>query len=215
MKEIISRMILPRRVPKNPQPFICKDGDCGACVLAGVFKKQPQWAYDNHVTGQYHNGKEVEKISCFNLRSMERTLDKLQREGYIEHHIPDKIFVESRFIIDEWRAFGNLSHMHSSGYYALYRALITGGYYKICTVSNNGKGLEGGQLSHTTDHWILVNGYREYWEPVPKVKGSKAKKTEIHLSNSSLNSPHAQWISMNDFLKFWGGTMGFWVKPAS
>lgn len=206
--------ILPRNVPRNPEPHICEGGDCGACVLAGLFDKSLQWAYEQHESGIYHNGEAIPKISSFSLSSMRNTLEGLD----LIYHMTDAyIEVSSTYHFQDWYSFGKQNHFNPPEWFDVFRVFLEAGYYRICTVSNNGKGMdENNQLRrHMADHWIMINGIRAYWKDVSTEYsvGGRRLETEIHLSNSAKTSPHSQWVGMKEFLMTWGGMNGFWVKP--
>lgn len=202
---------LPRQVPRNPEPAIVNGGDCGACCIAGVLGITVEQAYELHLAGCYAGGEPIPQQSTVDVESLYATLE----QSGMTDHVLEGMFDVSPLDYQPpgWQAFGRLPHFSFRLHFELYRALLSAGYYRICTVSNGGKGLESGWMCQQTNHWIMVRGARGIWSSPSPTSGSRRYKTEILLSNSARNQPHAQWADMKHFLQSWGGMVGVWVKP--
>lgn len=131
----------------------------------------------------------------------------------VEHAVTEVPF----WPMEPWEhqiAFGMTAYSQFYGWSSYVRAMLSGGYYGITTVFNNGY---TGDLLHfgETDHWATIVGWRYAYEkntdPERKCLGSYQQ--EILLANSANNSPLEQWIPIEEFLKTWGGFGAYWVKP--
>ena len=203
-------IVLPREVPRNPVPCISHGGDCGACAIAGVTGLTPKEAYKFHFPGTYLGGKAQKKESPVSVSHM---AESLVATGRVEHIIEGMINMTSMdYAPPEWGAFGPLPHYQAVLYFNLFRALLSAGYYRLCTVSSGGSGFSG-QMKQQTNHWIMINGIRGHLEPVMSFPDAKKYEYEIRISDSANSRPHCVWVDIGEFLQCWGGMVGVWAKP--
>lgn len=209
MKEF--EVVLSRRPPKNPQPFIVSCGDCGACVLAGVLGIEVAEAYDRHESEFYHRGpldpepaKEIPKRSAFSYHSMKRTLRSLYYAGEIDRVIEDQPVWLMDQGIEVNGSFGVSSLLMQGALRRYWLALFDAGYYGLAQVSMHGQGpfSRGG-----VDHWVMLCGMRERRE-------ESTILLEVLIGDSALCHPQERWIGINEFLSKHGGFMALFARPA-
>lgn len=223
--EIVKQIILPNRPPKNPIPGIVDGGDCGACVLAGLLGISVPEAYELHCSGEYYGGSPIPKQSTFNYQSMIRTLESLtcdwrtDKPKPLEHVVTDiPLFPFDYQYKVSGLPFGFPSTMQYNAWQNYARALLSGGYYGIAMVYNNGF---KGEIRHygETDHWVMICGWRNVYIPESDEQRKKSGcigsyNTELLIGNSAKSSPQEDWVDYGDFLKFWGGFSALWAKPS-
>jgi hypothetical protein len=227
MKESVKEIVLPRRPPINPTPCINGGGDCGACVVAGVLNITVEQAYEYHVSGNYYGGDPIPKISSWNQNSMRNTLTMLVNDlgGYretprlLEHVVDDVPIWPFAFPFQGLGIpYGLAGHRQFDGWVNYVRAMLTGQYYGITTVYNNGfKKTTDDAMFGETDHWITIVGWRYAFVPTEDEERKKISRghyqQEVLIANSARSSPREEWIDVGEFLKSWGGFGVIWAKP--
>lgn len=179
-------LVLPRRSLKQPGPYICVGGDCGACALGGAlgFADVPA-VYAEFDTKGMTNRTEMGR--CIRVAS--------------SHKLADRIIDTPA----EWPA---ARYMDSFGYPAWQEALpwfqsvrmaIDAGYYGITEVDYDG------HSGPETNHWVLIAGAR--------TKG--AVSNEVMTGEVLIScSVHGEgWYEARDFLKRFGGYCVLFVRP--
>lgn len=207
---------LPNSVPRNYPTSLNKQGDCGACVLAGLLKISIEDAYENHESGCYHGGNPIPKIYSFCRSSMLRTLERLNsKTGPIAHIVKHTPIFPTAPYKEQGMPFGLHGVSQFDAWTDYIRALLAGGYYGVAQVYNNGHRDTTFHEYGMTNHWVLIKGWRLQWYMEPKNKEqicSGMGQQEICISNSARNSKHEEWVSIDDFLRLWGGFDAYWVK---
>lgn len=185
--------ILDRRAIKQPQPKLFNGGDCGACVLAGLFQKDTQWIYDE-LQG---------KVYPFSHITMDTALCKAYSLGLIDRRIRQ---------CPEWRAedfqltWGNPSWLQDQHWAEYISMAIDAGYYGIAHINMNGNGpLE------LTDHLVLICGYKE--EVIPVLDGKGGKYQHSVFVSCSARHPEGKWYEVSDFIKHYGGFNCHVLRP--
>ncbi len=219
-QETESIIYLPNKVPKNYEQSLNSGGDCGACVIAGLLGISIEQAYEYHKSGTYHGGEPIPKIHSFCRSSMRDTLDNLQpkNHGLIEHVVKHAPIFPLAAHKELGMPFGLMGNLQFGAWTDYVRAMLSGGYYGIAQVYNNGHNENSLNEHGMTNHWVMIKGWRMQWYRDPKDKTSTSGGMaieEICISNSSRNSEHEQWIYVGDFLGLWGGFDAYWAKPKS
>jgi len=185
-------VVLPLRVSPQPSPGIISGGDCGACVLAGLFGVSVEVAYDEYI-------EERRELAEGTLCS---AISKAESEGLV-----DRCLLASPFWIERIHsplsAFGVLGVRMALQYSHYVLMALDANYYGICTV-REGRLDEKSEQRGDTNHWVLICGYRERW--IDLGKGVRRCDQEILISCSATN-PDGYWIGVRKFLATKGGFM--------
>lgn len=211
MREETENIIyLDKKVPRNYDSSLNKQGDCGACVLAGLLSITVEQAYELHESGSYYGGEPIPKISALSRSSMLRTLEKLESNKQIQHLVQHTPIFPFSVYKEQGSPFGLSAGLQFDAWTDYIRILLTAGYYGVAQVYNNGHNQNTLNEYGMTNHWVLIKGWRMQWRY--DEKGSGSGQQEICISNSARNAQHEQWIYVGDFLKNWGGFDAYWVK---
>ncbi len=212
-----SKMILPRRVIKQPVPHFAEQGDCGPCVLGGVLGYEGATGHINDKCSSAVGKVLVTYCSSepasLSFHTMTDALHEAQRNGSIEDFICESPIWPAH---EAQNQFGPAGHMVSLQWYAYIKMAIRAGYYGLAMVNHKGRGTD----AWSTDHWVLICGFRTRLVPIPHLKNhptmSNSKKyvNEIFISNSSNRSKDERWIEVNKFLMKYGGYNAILVLPA-
>lgn len=184
---------LDRRVVKQPSPKIFNGGDCGACVLAGLFNKSPQWVYDE-LQGE---------VKPFSHITMEMALSKASSVGVLSRRIRQVPHWPSDDYQLTWGSPSWLQDQHWAEYISM---AIDAGYYGIAHINMDGNG-----PLRETDHLVLICGYKE--EVIPVLDGKAGKYQHSILVSCSARHPEGKWYEVSDYLKHYGGFNCHLVKP--
>ena len=193
--QITGEVILQKRVIPQPDTRIYKDGDCGACVMAGLFAIEVQEVYK-----EFNDG----KINAFSWHGMHGILGKAYWNGYLDRFVDDIPYWP---VSDSLRTWGQPSYMFNLSWFNYVRMAIDGGYYGIAGVDLDKKGPYSG-----LDHWIMICGVRVVERPLKHVKGSSLDQ-EVLISCSSKITPAEEWVEVRNFLTKRGGYNVLLVRP--
>lgn len=197
-REIENKVVLPKRAVPNPSPRLFKDGDCGACVLAGLFDMKVDHVYASRRDG---------KVSPFSYQCMRDFLFDRQSLSKIDRfilEIPHWDYPQSLM------PFGNVSWLNSTAWFNYVRMGIDAGYYGIAFVRYDKKGTTHPIIS---DHIVLVCGVRDRCVTIPELKGASVINHEILISCSAKNTDNEEWVVASDFLRDRGGYNIILVRP--
>lgn len=188
-------VILPRRVVPQPTPEINPGGDCGACVLAGLFGISVTDAYER-LQG---------KVKPFSHGEMRTALHEAVRFDLADRIVPSPARwpKKGEGYFDD---FGDLASRHCIEWWTYLRLAFDAGYYAIAEVDH----ARSGPVSQP-DHWVLLVGVRERWPTDPK--GGKIDQ-EVLVSCSSRKTPDEEWVDAGDFLQRRGGYNALLARPA-
>lgn len=202
MRDIVVReeIVLPRRVVPQPQPFITKGGDCGACVLGGLLGLTVGEVYDRT--------RPEDRSFCRPI--FESLLMIAKIEGLLDRLILD---VPIWFQRKATMSFGLQGHMAFTEWFSYVRMAIEAGYYGICEVSFDQEGPQG-KYPPETDHVVLICGVREVQIPLETMKGCSRTDCEILVSCSARSSPDEEWVEVQSFLSNRGGYNIMLARPA-
>lgn len=199
-------IILPRRVPRQPLPFIVDGGDCGACVISGALGLAIADIYNRVDEACIQKFGQPHSISYGRMRQFLQC-----NEG--------RLFAEAILDPPIWLArtggwdmlFGLPGHMQSMSWLPYVRMALRAGFYGIAGVDT----MKAGPTGHGSNHWVMVCGYRQRWEERVGNDGDtwRAGHDEILISNSATSQPAEEWVDVGDFLRNWGGFNCFLVRP--
>ena len=199
---VVSKVVLPRRVIKQPVPHINQEGDCGACVLGGFLNREGDPG--QVVAGIY---KEYTKdIPTIGHGAMESALFEARAQGYVEEFISDTPMWS---IPETQNQFGATSRAVSLQWFAYIKMAIRAGYYGLAMINAIGKGTH----AFSTDHWVMICGFRTRLVAHKRIEGAGTYVNEILISNSSNKAKDERWIEINKFLLRYGGYNAILVLP--
>lgn len=182
--------ILPRRSLRQPLPHVVPGGDCGACVLAGIFQRDLGYAYgtlNNSITGAIAH---PEMAAC---------IERARWEGIADRTVT---------AVPQWpvpsilQAWGNPSWQQSHEWFYYLRMAIDAGYYGVASIDFH----HSGPFGTGPDHWVLLCGVRE--RRVGFV-------IEHEVLVSCCVSHTERWVSAYEFLRHWGGFNVLLVRPTT
>lgn len=180
-------LVLPRRARRQPSPWICKGGDCGACALGG--------ALDLDVADLYSR---FSSEGITNRGEMGRCIRCASSYGFADRIIDTPA---------EWPA---CRYMHSFGSPAVHEGLcwfnhvrmaIDAGYYGVAMVDFEQKG------GPETNHWVLIAGAR--------TKGSVVGEVLTGDVLITCSVTGERWIEAREFLRTMGGYDALFVRPVA
>lgn len=196
--EIINKVILPKRVIQNPEPRIYKNGDCGACVLAGLFNMEVKEVYEK---------RQDKQITPFSRDCLKWFLYDRQAFGSLDRFIMD---VPHWNYPDSLIPFGNLGWLTARSWFNYVRMGIDAGYYGIAFVRFDKKGTT---YPITTDHIVLICGVRDRYVPHKTMEGASTINQEILVSCSAKKTEDEEWVKASEFLRERGGYNIILVRP--
>ena len=187
----MNEVVLPRRVLKQPDPLLCKIGDCGACVLGGIMDIPAQEIYDTFNPGPKH----------FSYWDMRRSLHQAEAIGLLDRICTEPPYWPSYEATRQWGSPG-----WEQGYYWFnwIRMAMDAGYYAIAAVDMEKRGAEHNHINH----WILLCGART-------IKKGNAIETEVLVSCSAKTTVDEEWVDIFEFLKKRGGFNCFLARPVA
>lgn len=203
MTTVVKEITLPRRVIPQPQPHLCPQGDCGACVLAGVFGADgPKEIYDTYC------GLEPKSLGFCEVQNIVRgaCYGGGPVEAYCDHpplwpHATSEMF----------GAWGLPSWQQQAPWAHYIELAIRGGYYALAMVSHG----KEGPLCAGPNHWVAIVGFRELRVPnvVDGVERSAHYENEVLVSCSSATTPDEEWVGAREFLTARGGFNVILARP--
>jgi hypothetical protein len=189
-------VVLPRRVVPQPTPELVSGGDCGACVLGGLFGIQVADVYDQLCY------KERKPISS---QAMRYALHAADAQGFADRVITDPARWprDAEGYVDE---FGHLAGMDCLKWWTYLRLGFDAGYYGVTEVDMDKRGPYGGG----TNHWIMLVGARYIYTPK---EGGGSIDHHVLVSCSSSKTPDEEWVDVGDFLRMRGGYNLLLARP--
>jgi len=200
--KIITKVVLDRRVIKQPIPQLNDGGDCGACVLGGLLDLGGDSTAQIGKIYVAFCESEAKSISQPKMLSI---LGEIKSRGLVEEFIHNVPIWQRP---DSVSQFGSPGWTMASQWYQYIKMAIRAGYYGMAMVTSKGRG------NHAElDHWVMICGFRQREIPNPHTRNSKDPKMrestiitqEILISNSSIKAKDERWIETRDFLKRFGG----------
>lgn len=188
--------ILPRRAMKQPKPNVNPEGDCGPCVLCGVF--------DIPNVKDVYTLYNKEKIEAFSHVGFKALLYHLKTDGMISHIIDD---VPYWHVWQGHQIFGSPAWNQNLQWFNYICMAIQAGYYGMASISMDGKGAYA-----EPDHFVLICGAREVSIPHGTMEGCFSIRPEI-LVSCPARHVEGVWFPVLDFLKNQGGFNAYLVKP--
>lgn len=186
-------IVLKKRVLPQPTPELNSAGDCGACVIGGLFNVKSV----KEVYNKFNNG----EIQGFTRVDLEKIFKR--SEDLLDGLITSVPFWFSNL---KDQAFGNLPWMQANEWFDYIKMALEAGYYGVAQVNYKKEGAYS-----TADHVILICGARK--QKVPLNKTISRIENQIFISCSARTSPDEEWIEVTDFLKNRGGFNCLLVKP--
>lgn len=192
-------VILPRRVVPQPTPDLVDGGDCGACVLGGLFGLTVPDVYAKLCDG---------KQKALSHHTMRQALHEAKRLGLADRIVPTPARWP-RLAEGYFDDFGDLASRHCIEWWTYLRLAYDAGYYAIAEVDAD----RAGPIAQP-DHWVLLVGVRERWVPMPADRGGGATiEHEVLVSCSSRKTPDEEWVDAGEFLQKRGGFNALLARP--
>lgn len=178
-------VVLPCRAHKQPSPYICIGGDCGACSLGGVLGLAVPDLYSRWgskgITNRTEMGRCLRCASSDGLAS--RMIDTPAQW-------PDARYLDS---------FGSPAVHEALPWFQYVRMAVDAGYYGVTEVDYDAHG------GPETNHWVLICGAR-----TNGAENGKALTGEVLISCSVKGE---RWIEAREFLRTMGGYAALFVRP--
>lgn len=196
------QVVLPQRVVPQPQPALYSDGDCGACVLAGLIGTTVEAAY------QWHPAKRGPE--AFDMAAMRQALYQLAAQGLL-----DRLITEP----PEWdvprnlRTWGRTAMQQSVEWFLCLVMALDAGYCGVASVDSERRGVHG----PGPDHWVLLVGARrrEVERDSEHIGRYWSIEQELLVSNSSTRAVPEEWVEVGQFLRWWGGFNVLLARPGT
>ncbi len=186
--------ILPLRATPQPDPAVYPAGDCGACVLSGVFSISVDEAYQ-----WYSKGGKREPI---------RYADMAQAlHNAAAHGVADRVITATPCwpIPPVYGAWGLRGEDMAHNWFNYLQLAFDARYYALCIVDINKEGPTG----PGTNHWVMLCGCRDrYGEG-----DDKRIYQEVLVSCSAESTPDLEWVDAIEFLECRGGFNALLVRP--
>lgn len=192
-------IVLSRRVIPQPIPMVHNGGDCGPCVLGGIFGLSVQQCYEQF--------KEFKEQTALSWLGMYYAVHRAMAEGFALHVISD---VPTWDRPQSMMLFGCPSWNWNLQWFRYITMALQAGYYGIAAVAHD----KTGPISRNPgDHWVMVCGARCYLTPIRE--GCCSVESEIFISNSSTQAASEEWVKVSEFLEKWGGYNTLLVRPTN
>lgn len=180
-------VILPRRVLAQPSPRIVDLGDCGACVVAGLFGVSIADTYErfSNVDGRpqpFTRGHIVDaarKLADAHIASIPVWLPM------IGHHDGVPFGLDGSWQYGHWQDY--------------VRMALEAGYYGIAEIDREGSAHAG----RNANHWVAICGWRSTDTMIDEV-----------LVSCSASNPGGYWIASRELLFRHGGHSVVLARPA-
>jgi hypothetical protein len=189
----MSEVVLPRRVIPQPSPFMVQGGDCGACVLGGIFGLSVPETYERFITSRFG------KLQSFCWENIVDALNDAERKGLADRAV---VQVPIWPIDTQWMTWGLVGANQYFAWQAYLRMAFDAGYYAIAGISIDGKGA----AAYGPDRWVLLCG----WRPSPE-----GTVLDEILVSCSARHPEGRWVKSRDFLQQQGGYNVLLARPAA
>lgn len=194
---ITDETILPRRVIPQPSPHLYPAGDCGACVLGGLFGISVLEAY------QHFQGGLCEAIRYHQMIQALGTAEGLGWADRIQTATPiwPVPIVHAAW---GWRNTDMAYH-----WFNYLRMSFEAGYYAIALVDIERRGPTG----DGTNHWVLLCGSRNRYGLPGATETENRIYQEVLVSCSATSTPDERWEDAEEFLSLSGGYNVLLVRP--
>jgi hypothetical protein len=190
---IRGEVVLPLRVVPQPTPSVNANGDCGACVLAGLLRITPAEVYPLC---------EIDPVTVnLGYERMRRALLDGRYRGDFDRLVTE--CPEWPQDIQSMRTYGNSSRCQAMEWFGYVRLGFDAGYYAIANVDHSRQG-------DAPNHWALLVGAREVW---PDGDKGGAIHQQVLVSCSARSTPDEEWVEVRDFLQQRGGFNVYLVRP--
>ena len=220
--DLLSEIILPLRVNPQALPALWKGGDCGACVLGGIFNLPTQAVYEQIQRAVYEDYYEQEwtEARSFTPQCMEKALRVAEKQGLAtDIRTQPQHFVRERDYVS--RCFGEYPEHHAKQWHEAVTVHLEAGYYAIVMVNMMGESYyshkdDGTILVNAGDHWQIIVGARTRRVERILDSGTRTWSTvrEVLTSCSSTRTPDEEWTEAADFIRRKGGFHPYFVRPA-
>lgn len=190
MSELLSEVLVPRRVVRQPSPGLYPGGDCGACCLAGLLGISVPEAYQRF----------QEEVRWFSYWDMAEALQTARSQGLVDRVVDAP--PEWRTDHPVWNTWGNPGWLHDGPWFNYLRMAFDAGYHAVAPVDLTP---QGATHSQGPDHWVLLCGARV-----------RQAGIQIHreiLVSCSARHPEGRWIEARLFLRHWGGFNALLARP--
>lgn len=203
----ISEIVLPRRVKLQPTPEIVGGGDCGACVYGGLFDLPLERVYDE-IREERHS---------IDFWEMGRMLRVAESKGLADRILDEPVEIPQRLVGGGLDVFGKPAYLAAHAWHRYVQMAVDAGYYGLCQVDYDRKGLDG----NGSNHWVLICGARigVKWTYEDRggtlgVVGSGKYIMDVLVSCSArATGGRDEWVDAADFLKYRGGYNILFARP--
>lgn len=193
----MSEVVLPRRVVQQPTPALYEEGDCTACVLAGLLNLPIDEIYQRFMDGEH-------RPMAWTI--MHRALWEARAEGLIDRLVDE---IPTWQVRTPHRFWGSPSWAGWGRWFDYVCMAIEAGYYAVAFVRFDRDGPPS-----DPDHAVLICGVREYEIPHPTMEEASVIEKELLISCSSTKSDDEEWVSADEFLKQRGGYNVLLARPS-
>lgn len=186
-----------KRVVPQPEDRLYPGGDCGACVLAGLFDMSVADAY------KHFNEDKQEPIRYHQMIQALWTADGMGLADRVQTATP---IWPIPVVLTAWGFPGGEMAHHWFNYV---RMAFEAGYYAIALVDIEKRGSLGGG----TNHWVLLCGARERYGLPGAGETDNRIYQEVLVSCSASSTPAEEWVDCIEFLEHRGGYNLLLVRP--
>jgi hypothetical protein len=190
----VLEVVLPRRAVLQPQPSLHAEGDCGACVLAGLLAVSVDEVY-----------RRKGEVSPFCWVTLLELLADSYWSGELDRLVSKVPFWPSP---DGLRSFGDPGWLTNLEWFDYLRMGLDGGYYGLMNYS-----MEGDGPLALPDHFVMVVGARDREVPNPNCAGSSVILRELLISDSSSKREPEHWEDHLTLLREHGGYNVLLARP--
>lgn len=209
-KDRLHEVVLPRRVKPQPTPDIVNGGDCGACVYGGLFDMPIERVYDEY----------REKRTSIDFWEMARMLRVAESQGLADRIIDQPIRPTSGHgFTGGFAAFGSPAFMASHEWHRVVQMAIDAGYYGVCEVDYDRKGIDG----TGTNHWVLICGsrigikwtYKDHGGTLGVVGSGECIMDVLVSCSARATGGRDEWVNATEFLRYRGGFNMLFARPVA
>ena len=193
-------VVLPLRPLPQPVPPLNPGGDCGPCVLGGLFGLSVEQVYERFYRPAF--GAKIRPYRFSDLQYAARVA--FHKYGLVDRVVegcpPEIVGKPNLFFVDSSKFNGNI---YSDLWWTQLLTALDAGYYAITMINHAGHG-----RGEPIDHTVLICGAR-----VVEVSAAEHQRQVLVASSSTADQPERWIISVEDFLKWHGGYRLILVRP--
>lgn len=190
---LVFEVVLPRRVLRQPSPFIQPGGDCVACCVGALTDLSVIEVYTRFGMENLSGHPQVRDV-----------LYQADRDGLLDR-ATFSMPVWPAAIPDWYASYGLASHWMATEWFDYLRTHLEAGMYGLAFVDMS-------KRSGPPDHAVLIVGARVRVQTDP-TDGGRSFIPELLVSCSSLSTPDEEWVKPALFLRERGGYNLMFARP--